>query len=134
MFVQYSERIVVSCEIIRCTPAYFAAGGFDESLTWSEEVAFANSFKRQGRFVLLRECVSISGLKVRAYSAWELLQVAVRLARGRQARLDYWYGPRRDRRPSPNPARHSTVAKRSELRQSCCSRAGSSTTPGSFLQ
>src|SRR5262245_27389442 len=88
-------RMAPGCFLFCTRRAYLAAAGFDESLAWSEEVAFANRLKRQGRFVLLRECVITSGRKVRAYSAWELLQVAVRLARGRQAGLDYWYGPRR---------------------------------------
>jgi glycosyltransferase involved in cell wall biosynthesis len=88
-------RMAPGCFLFCTRRAYLAAGGFDESLAWSEEVVFANRLKRQGRFVLLRECVITSGRKVRAYSAWELLQVAVRLARGHQEGLDYWYGPRR---------------------------------------
>ncbi|MEK6259869.1 MAG: glycosyltransferase [Planctomycetota bacterium] len=78
-----------------CTrQAYLAAGGFDEALFWSEEVAFGRRLKRQGRFVILREFVITSGRKVRAHSALGLLRVGVRLALGQRSGLDYWYGPR----------------------------------------
>jgi glycosyltransferase involved in cell wall biosynthesis len=87
--------MVPGCFLFCTRRAYLAAGGFDESLAWSEEVAFGNGLKRQGRFVMLREGVITSGRKVRAYSAWELLRVGVRLARGQRDGLDYWYGPRR---------------------------------------
>src|SRR5438132_1155562 len=59
----------------------------------AEEVAFGSRLKRQGRFVILRECVATSGRKVRAHSALGLLRVGVRLALGRRSGLDYWYGP-----------------------------------------
>ena len=61
---------------------------------WSEKVAFGNRLKRQGRFVILRECVATSGRKVRAHSALGLLRVGIRLALGRRSGLDYWYGQR----------------------------------------
>jgi hypothetical protein len=57
--------------------------------------------RRQGRFVVLRESVTTSGRKLRAYSGRELLVVLLGLAmRGRRgvsrrAGLDIWYGPRR---------------------------------------
>jgi glycosyltransferase involved in cell wall biosynthesis len=75
-----------------CTrQAYTAAGGFDERLFWSEEVAFANRLKRQGRFVMLREFVITSGGKMRAHTALGLARVGLQLALGRQGALDYWY-------------------------------------------
>jgi glycosyltransferase involved in cell wall biosynthesis len=89
-------KIAPGCFLFCTRRAYVAAGGFDESLGWSEEVAFASQLKRQGRFVILREHVITSGRKVRAHSAWELLRVGVRLARGQPEGLDYWYGPRRE--------------------------------------
>jgi glycosyltransferase involved in cell wall biosynthesis len=88
-------KMAPGCFLFCTRRAYLAAGGFDEALAWSEEVAFGNRLKRQGRFVILRERVITSGRKVRAYSAWQMLQVGVRLARGRREGLDYWYGPRR---------------------------------------
>jgi len=88
-------KMAPGCFLFCTRRAYVAAGGFDESLAWSEEVAFGDRLKRQGRFVILREFVITSGRKVRAYSAWQMLRVGVRLARGRPEGLDYWYGPRR---------------------------------------
>jgi glycosyltransferase involved in cell wall biosynthesis len=89
-------KMAPGCFMFCTRQAYLAAGGFDEALAWSEEVAFGNRLKRRGRFVLLRERVITSGRKVRAYSAWGLLRVGLRLACGRRAGLDYWYGPRPD--------------------------------------
>jgi cellulose synthase/poly-beta-1,6-N-acetylglucosamine synthase-like glycosyltransferase len=88
-------RMAPGCFLFCTRQAYLAAGGFDERLAWSEEVAFGNRLKRLGRFVLLRERVVTSGRKVRAHSAWGLLRVGVRLARARPEGLDYWYGPGR---------------------------------------
>jgi glycosyltransferase involved in cell wall biosynthesis len=88
-------RMAPGCFLFCTRRAYLAAGGFDETLAWSEEVSFGNRLKRQGRFVLLREAVITSGRKVRAYTALEMVGVAVRLALGRREGLDYWYGPRR---------------------------------------
>jgi glycosyltransferase involved in cell wall biosynthesis len=82
------------CFLFCTRRAYLTAGGFDEALFWSEEVAFGNRLKRQGRFVILREFVITSGRKVRANSALGLLRVGVRLALRQRAGLDYWYGPR----------------------------------------
>jgi glycosyltransferase involved in cell wall biosynthesis len=87
-------KMAPGCFLFCTRRAYLAAGGFDEGLFWSEEVAFGNRLKRQGRFVILREFVITSGRKVRAHSALGLLRVAARLAFGRRAGLDYWYGPR----------------------------------------
>jgi hypothetical protein len=87
-------KVAPGCFLFCTRQAYQAAGGFDEALSWSEEVAFARRLQRQGRFVLLREFVITSGRKVRAHSALGLLGVGIRLALGRRAGLDYWYGPR----------------------------------------
>jgi hypothetical protein len=83
------------CFLFCTRRGYLAAGGFDETRFWSEEVGFGNRLKRLGRFVLLRERVYTSGRKLRAHSALGLLRVGVRLALGRRGALDYWYGPRR---------------------------------------
>ena len=87
-------KMAPGCFLFCTRPAFNAAGGFDEALFWSEEVAFGNRLKRQGRFVILRECVATSGRKVRAHSALDLLRVGIRLALGRRSGLDYWYGQR----------------------------------------
>jgi len=87
-------RMAPGCFLFCTRAAYSAAGGFDEALFWSEEVAFGNRLKRLGRFVILRERVATSGRKLRAHSALGLLRVGIRLALGRRAGLDYWYGQR----------------------------------------
>jgi len=88
-------KMAPGCFLFCTRRAYLRAGGFDESLAWSEEVAFSRRLQRQGRFVMLREFVITSGRKVRAHSAWEMLRVGARLARGQREGLDYWYGSRR---------------------------------------
>jgi len=87
-------KMAPGCFLFCTRQAYLAAGGFDERLFWSEEVAFAKRLKRQGRFIILREFVVTSGRKVRAHSALGLLRVGAQLALGQRAGLDYWYGPR----------------------------------------
>jgi len=103
-------RMAPGCFLFCTRWAYLAVGGFDETLAWSEEVAFGNRLRQLGRFVLLRERVVTSGRKVRTHSAWELIQVGVRLARKRPDALDYWYDSRRTKKsaasvPVPAPAR-----------------------------
>ena len=84
-----------------------AVGGFDERLFGAEEAAMSRALHRQGRFVILRESVTTSGRKLRAYSAREVLGLLARLAvSGRKAvrkreGMEIWYG---ERRPDPEPA------------------------------
>jgi glycosyltransferase involved in cell wall biosynthesis len=87
-------KVAPGCFLFCTRQAYLAAGGFDETLFWSEEVDFGKRLKRQGRFVILREFVITSGRKVRANSALGMLRVGVRLALRQRAALDYWYGQR----------------------------------------
>ena len=88
------------CFLFCTRRAYFAAGGFDESLFCTEEVAFAQRLKRMGRFIVLRERVITSGRKLRAHSALDLLRLGLRLAWAgpqalrRREGLEFWYGPR----------------------------------------
>jgi glycosyltransferase involved in cell wall biosynthesis len=88
------------CFLFCTRRAYLDAGGFDEALFVTEEVAFAGRLKRLGRFVMLRQSVITSARKLRARTALELLHEGVRLARagrqalGRREGLEYWYGPR----------------------------------------
>jgi glycosyltransferase involved in cell wall biosynthesis len=98
-------KMAPGCFLFCTRRAYLAAGGFDEGLFWSEEVAFGQRLRRQGRFVMLREFVVTSGRKLRAHSALGLLGVGARLALGRRTGLDYWYGPRAGRvAGAPNEA------------------------------
>jgi glycosyltransferase involved in cell wall biosynthesis len=93
------------CFLFATREAFLAAGGFDETLFASEEIAMARALKRQGRFVVLREAVLTSGRKLRAYSLRELFCVLVRLSAGgagalaNRDKLELWYGKRR-----PDPA------------------------------
>ncbi len=87
-------KMAPGCFLFCTRRAYLAAGGFDETLFWAEEVAFGNRLKRQGRFVMLRDFVITSGRKLRATSALGLFRVGARLALGQRTALDFWYGPR----------------------------------------
>ena len=93
-------RMAPGCFLFCTRGAYLAAGGFDEAMDWAEEVAFARRLKRQGRFVILRECVITSARKLRAHNLAEMLRVGARLAlagrdpRRRSKAMEYWYGPR----------------------------------------
>ena len=86
-------KMAPGCFLFCTRRAYLAAGGFDERLFWSEEVAFGKRLKRLGRFVMLRDFVITSGRKLRTRSALGLLRVGAQLALGQRAGLDYWYGP-----------------------------------------
>jgi glycosyltransferase involved in cell wall biosynthesis len=93
--------LAAGCFLFCTREAFRAAGGFDERLFAAEEAALSRALGRQGRFVVLREHVTTSGRKVRAYSAREVLGLLARLAvigpkavRQRQG-LDIWYGERR---------------------------------------
>lgn len=88
------------CFLFCTRAAYFATGGFDESLYASEEIGFSLRLRRQGRFVVLRECVITSARKLQTYSVLDLLAITGRVAiHGRQILmrregLEFWYGPR----------------------------------------
>jgi len=86
-----------------CTrSAYVSTGGWDETLFASEEIEFAKSIKRHGRFVVLRTTVVTSGRKLRTHTAGELIRTLAKatFTGGRSLRkregLDVWYGPRRE--------------------------------------
>lgn len=92
------------CFLFCTRTAFDAVGGFDETMFGAEEAAMSRSLARHGRFVVLREYVTTSGRKLRAYSARELLGPLARLALSgaksvrRREGLDMWYG---ERRPDP---------------------------------
>jgi glycosyltransferase involved in cell wall biosynthesis len=98
--ILHAFRLAPGCFLFCTRRAYRAAGGFNERMYWGEEVAFGRRLKRQGRFVMLRECVITSARKLRAHTARQLLGVGVRLALGGRRSLhpreglEYWYGPR----------------------------------------
>ena len=102
----YRLARLASGSFLFCTrEAFEAVGGFDEALYAAEEAAMSTALKRQGRFVVLRETVTTSGRKLRAYSGREVLRMVGRLVRSgnagqRREGLELWYG---DRRPDPKP-------------------------------
>jgi glycosyltransferase involved in cell wall biosynthesis len=80
--------------------AFDAVGGFDEKFFCAEELVLGKALKRRGRFVVLREAVTTSGRKLRAYPPLKLLQVIAAMAcRGRRSLmqrkgLEFWYKQR----------------------------------------
>lgn len=85
------------CFLFCTRQAFERSGGFDEQLFGGEELAMSRALHRQGRFVVLREQVTTSGRKLRAYSASELLGLLASLAvrpRTLRRRHDIWYGDR----------------------------------------
>jgi glycosyltransferase involved in cell wall biosynthesis len=97
-------RIASGCFLFCTRQAFQAAGGFDEGMFAAEELAMSRALHRQGRFVVLRECVTTSGRRLRAYSGREVVGLMTRLLlAGRKGvrergRANLWYG---ERRPDP---------------------------------
>jgi GT2 family glycosyltransferase len=94
-------RLAAGCFVFSTRAAFEAAGGFDETLFATEEIALSRALARQGRVVILRETVLSSGRKLRTHSGWEILRLlstvvrqGPRALRSRE-RLDLWYGGRR---------------------------------------
>lgn len=94
-------RLASGCFLFCTREAFQAVGGFDEGLFGAEEAAMSRALRRQGPFVVLRESVTTSGRKLRAYSAREVLGLLARLAVSgpksvrRRKGLELWYGERR---------------------------------------
>ena len=94
-------RLAYGCFLFCTRRAFDAAGGFDERLFASEEIALSLALKRQGPFTILRDTVLSSGRKFRTYTVPEILRRLVRLAwagtgaLGDRRLLDFWYAPRR---------------------------------------
>jgi hypothetical protein len=94
-------RLASGCFLFCTRAAFDAVGGFDETLFAAEEAAMSQALGRHGRFVVLRECVTTSGRKLRAYSGAETLRIMLRLALGgrdgvrRRDGLGVWYDERR---------------------------------------
>ena len=78
-------RLAAGCYVFCTRAAFEAAGGFDERLFATEEIALSRALARHGRVVILRETVVSSGRKLRTHSGWEILQIHVcRCAPGAQ--------------------------------------------------
>lgn len=104
-------RLAAGCYLFCTRAAFEAAGGFDERLFATEEIALSRALQRHGRLVILRESVETSGRKLRTYSGWEILRLFGALAasgggvlRSRR-HLDLWYGARRADVTADGPSR-----------------------------
>jgi glycosyltransferase involved in cell wall biosynthesis len=90
-------RFAGGCFLFTTRETFEAVGGFDESLFAGEEIYFGQALKKRGRFLLLRQTVTTSGRKLRAYSGWRILSTMGRLlVRGPRAvkqrqGLELWY-------------------------------------------
>lgn len=97
-------RIAFGCFLFCTREAFEAVGGFDTGLYATEEVPMSLALHRQGRFVILRECVITSGRKLRTHSTSEWFVQVFRITiarrwyvRDRKA-MGVWYD---ERRPDP---------------------------------
>ena len=95
-------RWAAGCYVFCTRAAFDTAGGFDEQLFATEEVAFSRALKRIGRVAILREEIVTSGRKMRTHSLREFLPVwggvfphGTAALRTRD-KLSVWYGERRD--------------------------------------
>ena len=94
--------LACGCFLFCTRQAFEAAGGFDEQLFASEEIAMSRALKRQGPFVVLRVAVTTSGRKLRMYSGKEVLRLFASIltagpkALRRRDGLELWYGGRRE--------------------------------------
>jgi glycosyltransferase involved in cell wall biosynthesis len=93
--------LAAGCFVFCTRDGLEAVGGWDETLFAAEEAFLIRALHRYGRFVILRQQVSTSGRKLRAYSAREILGALLRLAlggrkaMGQRKGLEVWYGDRR---------------------------------------
>jgi glycosyltransferase involved in cell wall biosynthesis len=93
--------LAAGCYLFCTRAAFETAGGFDERLFATEEIALSRALRRHGRVVILGAHVETSGRKLRTHSGWEIARLMLHVARlGPRAlrsrdRLDLWYGQRR---------------------------------------
>ena len=96
--------IAFGCFLFCTRAAFDAVGGFDTGLYATEEVPMSMALHRQGRFVILRECIITSGRKLRTHSTREWFGQIYRITFARRryirsrAGMGLWYD---DRRPDP---------------------------------
>lgn len=97
-------RLAFGCFLFSTRAAFEGVGGFDSTLYATEELPMSLALQRQGRFVVLRECIVTSGRKLRTHttSEWFGQLFRITFARRRYIRdrkaMGIWYG---ERRPDP---------------------------------
>jgi glycosyltransferase involved in cell wall biosynthesis len=103
-------KLLGGCFLFCTREAFDAVGGFDETYFAAEEAVFIAALKKRGRFAVPVPTVVTSGRKLRAFSVWQILDVAWRWAildphtLRRREGLDVWYGPAaRDPLPKVEP-------------------------------
>ncbi len=100
IWLSRAARLAGGCFLFCTREAFEAVGGFDERYFCAEELVLGKALKRQGRFIVLRESVTTSGRKLRAYPALKLLHVLAAMIWGGQKALmkrqglDFWYKQR----------------------------------------
>ena len=92
-------RWACGCFLFCTREAYSATGGFSESLYAGEDIAFVQTLKKVGRFVVLKPKVVSSGRKLNVVRPWELMGLLLTIAiRGGRYEskwvLDILYGQR----------------------------------------
>jgi glycosyltransferase involved in cell wall biosynthesis len=99
-----TARLAAGCFVFCTRAAFDAVGGFDEKFYGAEEIVISRALARQGRFVVLEQCVTTSGRKLRTHRVGEMLPILGRLIlRGPSAikqrdGMELWYAERRDER------------------------------------
>jgi glycosyltransferase involved in cell wall biosynthesis len=107
-FVMRRRSWAAGCYLFCTRAAFESAGGFDETLFASEEIALSKAFQRLGRVIILDEEVVTSGRKARTHSGWDLIRLLALFAiRGEtilrtRKHLQVWYGERK-RDPGSRP-------------------------------
>jgi glycosyltransferase involved in cell wall biosynthesis len=93
-------KLVGGCFLFCRRDVFEKTGGFNERFYAAEEIAFIGELKRHGRFAIPRPTVITSGRKLRAHSAWTILDLVRKWGvSGPQAfqkreGLEIWYGER----------------------------------------
>lgn len=109
--------VTPGCFLFCTREAFDAAGGFNEELYVTEDVALGRALARIGRVAILREEVVTSARKMRTYSLGEKIRAilgflrAPRRASRDRSRLGLWYGPRRHE-GNPGPRKPDPGAQR----------------------
>ncbi len=103
-------RWVGGCFLFCSRQAYDAIGGFDESFSLGEDIAFCQALKKVGRFTVPTPIVVTSSRKIGVVTSWEAMRMMLKIiVRGPRCEskfaLDLVYGRRaRDCRKPDNAA------------------------------